>query len=62
VEGLAPRTVADHRTYLEAFLRWWDRERPGVPPHEAAIAEAERGLSPRTRRAEVAARVAGGAG
>jgi site-specific recombinase XerD len=62
VDGLAPPTVANHRTYLEA-LRWWERERPGSPLGEATtadlacflVAEAARGLSPRTRRAEVAA-------
>jgi site-specific recombinase XerD len=63
VEGLAPPTVANHRTYLEAFLRWWEREHPGRSIGQARtaelagflVAEAARGLSPRTRRAEVAA-------
>lgn len=63
VVGLAAPTVANHRTYLEAYLRWWSAARAGtdlrsaVPADLAAflVAEAERGLSARTRRAQVGA-------
>lgn len=63
VDGLTAATARNHRIYLEAFTRWWRGARPGgdllvaVPADLAAflIAEAGRGLAPRTRRAEVAA-------
>ena len=63
VDGLAAPTVRNHRIYLEALLRWWERERPGRSPASAAtadlaaflVAEAARGLAARTRKAEVAA-------
>ena len=63
VDGLAPPTVRNHRIYLEALLRWWERERAGRPVGAAStadlagflVAEAARGMSARTRKAEVAA-------
>ena len=63
VHGLAPPTVRNHRTYLEALLRWWERDRAGTALASATtadladflVAEAARGLSARTRKAEVAA-------
>lgn len=63
VDGLAAPTVRNHRIYLEALLRWWERERIGravsaAHPADLAdflVAEAARGLSARTRKAEVAA-------
>jgi integrase/recombinase XerD len=63
VAGLAAATRRNHRIYLEAFARWWSVHRPEVELARAApadlsaflIAEAERGLSARTRRAELAA-------
>lgn len=63
VDGLAAPTVRNHRIYLEALLRWWERERAGQPVSTATtadlagflVAEAARGLSARTRKAEVAA-------
>lgn len=63
VDGLARPTVRNHRIYLEALLRWWERERSNRPLASAStadlagflVAEAARGLSARTRKAEVAA-------
>lgn len=63
VDGLAAPTVRNHRIYLAALLRWWERERGGRALGEARtvdltaflVAEAARGLSARTRKAEVAA-------
>ena len=63
VNGLARPTVRNHRIYLEALLRWWERERSDRPLTLAStadlagflVAEAARGLSARTRKAEVAA-------
>ena len=63
VHGLAAPTVRNHRIYLQAYLRWGRAARSwtGVPPATPAdlaaflVAEAARGLAPRTRRAEVAA-------
>ena len=63
VLGSAPNTVRNHRIYLSAFLRWWVCRRPGGALAGATaadvsaflVAEAERGMSARTRRAELAA-------
>ena len=63
VLGLTEQTVRNHRTYLEAYLRWWRSGRAEEPvtaatPGDVAgflIAEAERGLAARTRRSEIAA-------
>lgn len=63
VAGLAPATVGNHRTYLVAYLRWWRSARPGADVRRATpgdvsaflVAEAARGLTARTRRAELAA-------
>lgn len=61
--GLTPQTLRNHRIYLQAFLRWWQSERAPAAPATAAAAdvaaflifEAGRGLSARTRGAELAA-------
>jgi integrase/recombinase XerD len=63
VLGLSAKTRRNHRIYLEAYLRWWARARPGTPvtaavPGDVAaflINEGERGLMAATRRAELAA-------
>jgi site-specific recombinase XerD len=63
VLGSAPNTVRNHRIYLSAFLRWWAGRRPGLAVADATtvdvsaflVAEAMRGMSARTRRAELAA-------
>jgi site-specific recombinase XerD len=63
VLGSAPNTVRNRRIYLTAFLRWWADHGSGRALAEATaadvsaflVAEAERGLSARTRRAELAA-------
>ena len=57
VLGLSEQTVRNHRTYLEAYLRWWRTGRALEPvtaatPGDVAgflIAEAERGLAARHR-------------
>ena len=61
--GSAPNTVRNHRIYLSAFLRWWVCDAPEAPsrrppPRDVSaflVAEAERGIGARTRRAELAA-------
>lgn len=63
VLGSAPNTVRNRRIYLAAFLRWWERCRTGLDPAAATaadvsaflVAEAERGIGARTRRAELSA-------
>lgn len=63
VSGLAPATVASHRTYLRTFARWWQHCHPARDPASAStaelgdylVAEAERGIAPGTRRAQAAA-------
>lgn len=63
VAGLAAPTVSNHRTYLEAYVRWWQACRSPVDLRRATpadlaaflVAEAGRGLSARTRRAQVGA-------
>ncbi len=63
VSGFAEPTVANHRTYLRAFAAWWQANHAGKPPTAATaamladflVAEAERGIAPRTRRSELGA-------
>lgn len=63
VLGLSPKTVRNHGIYLAAYLSWWDETRQTQPVTEARagdvaaflVAEAERGLAPRTRRSELGA-------
>ena len=63
VAGLAEPTVANHRSYLRAFATWWESSHAGQRPHVAdpgalsafLVAEADRGIGPRTRRAQLAA-------
>lgn len=63
MSGLAPRTVATHRTYLLAFARWWQQAHPGRPLASATtadlidhlVAEAARGIATTTRRGKIAA-------
>lgn len=63
VLGSRPKTVRNHRIYLTSFLRWWEVHGAGhdlakaTPAHVTGflVAEAERGLGSRTRRAELAA-------
>ena len=63
VAGLAEATVANHRSYLRAFATWWESSRAGQAPHVAdpgalsafLVGEADRGIAPRTRRAQLAA-------
>lgn len=63
VAGLAAPTVGNHRIYLQAFGRWWTASRGALSPTTATpsdlaaflVAEAARGLAPRTRRAELGA-------
>lgn len=63
VVGLQAGTVRNHLIYLRSFAAWWRSARPAGPLSAAApvdvaaflLAEAQRGLAPRTRRAELAA-------
>jgi len=60
---LSEKTVRNHRIYLDAYLTWWHCGYGLAPvatarPGEVAaflIAEANRGLAPRTRRSELGA-------
>jgi len=60
---LSEKTVRNHRIYLDAYLDWWHCGHGLTPvatarPGEVAaflIAEANRGLAPRTRRSELGA-------
>lgn len=62
VAGLAAATVRNRRSYLGAFTRWWqaahpDRHPAGATTAELAeflVAEAQRGVGARTRRALIA--------
>ena len=63
VLGSAANTVRNHRIYLAAYLRWWQRTRHGrevtaATPDDVSsflVAEAARGIGARTRRAQIAA-------
>lgn len=63
VLGSAANTVRNRRIYLTAFLAWWERRHPADGVLEAGpadvteflVAEADREMSARTRRAELAA-------
>lgn len=63
VAGLSPATLRNRRSYLEGFGRWWMASYPGRAVGDASaaelagflIAEAERGMAPRTRKAMLAA-------
>lgn len=63
VLGASAQTVRNHGIYLRAYLRWWLDHRPGVEIRQATandvtaflVAEAERRIGARTRRAELAA-------
>ena len=60
---LAPGTVRNHQISLEAYTRWWRAVRPDCELATTTsgdlaaflVSEADRGLSARTRRAEIAA-------
>ena len=61
VDGLTAATVRNHRCYLQAYLTWARRSGQDVLRADAAavgrflVAEADRGLSARTRRSQLAA-------
>lgn len=63
VLGSSPKTVRNRLIYLRAYLRWWRRVHGArdpvlATPAEVAaflVAEAERGITARTRRAELGA-------
>ena len=63
VLGSAANTVRNHRIYLAAYLRWWqrtrgDRDLAAATPDDVSgflVAEAARGIGARTRRAQIAA-------
>lgn len=63
VLGSSPKTVRNRLIYLRTFLRWWrrvygDRDPVHATPAEVAaflVAEAERGITARTRRAQLGA-------
>ena len=63
VEGLAPETLRHRDLYLRTFLAWWGEQHPGGDPRHATtaelvaflVAEADRGMSAYTRKAQVVA-------
>ena len=63
VLGSSPKTVRNRLIYLRAYLRWWRRVQGArdlvrATPAEVAaflVAEAERGITARTRRAQLGA-------
>ena len=63
VEGLAPETLRHRDLYLRTFLAWWGEQHPGGDPRHAStadlaaflVAEADRGMSAYTRKAQVVA-------
>lgn len=63
VRGLAAETLRHRALYLRTFLTWWQREHGLADPRTATtaqlvaflVAEADRGIAPATRKAQVVA-------
>jgi site-specific recombinase XerD len=63
VRGLAAETLRHRALYLRTFLAWWDHEYGPAHPRQATtaqlfaflVAEADRGIAPATRKAQVVA-------
>lgn len=63
VLGSSPKTIRNRLIYLRAYLRWWRRVHGTQDPVQATpsqvaaflVAEAERGITARTRRAQLGA-------
>lgn len=62
VAGLAVETLRHRRLHMRTFADWWEARHPGCPPQQAStgdlaaflVAEADRGMSAFTRKAQVA--------